>query len=290
MDYVFHIIIMINIYIILTTSTNLLVGMTNLLSIGQAALYGIGAYLAVLALMILNLSLIPTLLFVILGTALISLLIAYPSLRLHGDYFVLATLGFQLIVYTILYNWISVTKGPYGIPGIPSPTLFGGFIITGIIHFLILSSVLAVLVVAIFYKMIYSPFGRALKAVRDDELSTQAIGRNVTKLKIWAFVVSSGFIGISGLLYASYVSYIDPTSFNLDEAIFILSAVIIGGTGNIKGPVIGAVFVVVLPELLRFVGLPDSIAANLRQIIYGLMIIVLMRLRPQGIAGEYALK
>jgi branched-chain amino acid transport system permease protein len=126
--------------------------------------------------------------------------------------------------------------------------------------------------------------------VRDDELSIQALGRNVTSLKIWAFVVSSGLIGISGLLYASYVSYIDPTSFNLDEAIFILSAVIIGGTGNIKGPIIGAIFVVVLPELLRFVGLPDSIAANFRQIIYGLMIIILMRMRPQGLAGEYALK
>ncbi len=97
MDYVFHIIIMVNIYIILTTSTNLLVGMTNLLSLGQAALYGIGAYLAVLALMVLNLSLLPTLIFVIIGTALLSLLIAYPSLRLRGDYFILATLGFQLM-------------------------------------------------------------------------------------------------------------------------------------------------------------------------------------------------
>ncbi len=290
MDYIFHIIIMINIYIILTTSTNLLVGMTDLLSLGQAALYGIGAYLAVLALMVLNLSLISTLIFVILGTSLLSLLIAYPSLRLRGDYFVLATLGFQLIVFTILYNWVDVTKGPYGIPGIPSPVLFGDFAISGIIPFLILSSILAIGVAAIFYKLIHSPFGRALKAVRDDELSTQAIGRNVTSLKIWAFVVSSGFIGISGLLYASYVSYIDPTSFNLDEAIFILSAVIIGGTGNIKGPIIGAAFVVVLPELLRFVGLPDSVAANLRQIIYGLMIIILMRLRPQGLAGEYALR
>lgn len=281
---------MINIYIILTTSTNLLVGMTNLLSLGQAALYGIGAYLTVLALMVLHLSLIPALLFVIIGTSLLSLIIAYPSLRLRGDYFVLATLGFQLIVFTILYNWVSVTRGPYGIPGIPSPVLFGDITISGIIPYLILSSILALIVIGLFYKLIYSPFGRALKAVRDDELSTQAIGRNVTAFKIWAFFVSSGFIGISGFLYASYVSYIDPTSFNLDEAIFILSAVIIGGTGNIKGPIIGAVFVVILPELLRFVGLPDSIAANLRQIIYGLMIIILMRLRPQGLAGEYALR
>lgn len=281
---------MINIYIILTTSTNLLVGMTNLLSLGQAALYGIGAYLAVLALMYFQLSLLPALLFVMIFTALLSLVIAYPSLRLHGDYFVLATLGFQLIVFTVLYNWVSVTRGPYGIPGIPSPSLFGDFQISGIIPFFIFSTLAAIFTVFIFYKLIHSPFGRALKAVRDDELSAQSLGRNVAGLKIWAFVVSSGFIAIGGFIYATYISYIDPTSFNLDEAIFILSAVIIGGTGNIKGPIIGAVFVVVLPELLRFVGLPDSIAANLRQIIYGLAIIVLMRYRPQGIAGQYALK
>lgn len=281
---------MINIYIILTTCTNLLVGMTNLISLGQAALYGIGAYIAVFALIVLNLSIVPTLILVVLGTALLSMLIAYPSLRLRGDYFILATLGFQLIIFTILYNWVDVTRGPYGIPGIPSPVLFGKFVITGIIPFLFLSSVLAIGVVVLFYHLIHSPFGRALKAIRDDELSAQAIGRNVTELKIWAFIVSSGFIGISGFLYASYISYIDPTSFNLDEAIYILSAVIIGGTGNIKGPIVGALFVVILPELLRFVGLPDSVAANLRQIIYGLLIIILMRLRPQGLAGEYALK
>ena len=290
MDYVFHIIIMINIYIILSVSTNLLVGMTNLLSIGQAAFYGIGAYIAAFCLISLKLSLLPALLIVILITAALSLIIAIPTLKLKGDYFVLATLGFQLIVYTILYNWISVTKGPYGIPGIPSPVLFGSISINGIPAYLILSLILAVFVILIFYGLIKSPFGRVLKGIRDDEISVKALGRNVTIFKIWAFVISSGFIGIAGFLYASYVSYIDPTSFNLDEAIFILAAVIIGGTGNIKGPVWGAIFVIILPELLRFVGLPDNVAANLRQIIYGLAIVVLMRLRPQGLAGDYAIK
>jgi branched-chain amino acid transport system permease protein len=290
MNYVFHIIIMINIYVIITTSTNLLVGMTNLLSLGQGALYGIGAYLSVLALLVLNLPLSLAILFVMIGTGLISFLIALPSLRLKGDYFVLATLGFQLIIYTILYNWISVTNGPFGIAGIPSPRLVGVFSISGTIPFLILSTILSLSVVFIFYRLIHSPFGRALKAVRDDEISTQAIGRNVTSLKIWSFVISSAFIAISGLLYASYISYIDPTSFDLDEAIFILSAVIIGGIGNIRGPIIGAVFVVILPELLRVIGLPNSVAANMRQIIYGLTIIILMRYRPQGLAGEYIIR
>jgi branched-chain amino acid transport system permease protein len=290
MNYLLHILIMINIYIILTVSTNLLVGMTNLLSLGQAALYGIGAYLTTLALMQLDMALLPALIFVFIGTALFSLLIAYPSLKLKGDYFVLATLGFQLIVFTILYNWTPVTRGPYGIPGIPPPRLFSTIAISGIPSYLVFSSIIALITVLIFHKLIHSPFGRALKAVRDDELSIQAVGRNIIQLKIWAFVLSSAFIGLSGFLYATYISYIDPTSFNLDEAIFILSAVIIGGTGNTRGPVIGAIFVVILPEILRFVGLPDAIAANLRQIIYGLTIILLMYYRPQGLAGDYAIK
>jgi len=290
MNYIFHIVIMINIYIILCVSTNLLVGMTNLLSLGQAAFYGIGAYIAVLSLMILNLPMIPTILLVMIGTAIASLLIAYPSLRLKGDYFVLATLGFQLIFFTILYNWVSVTRGPYGIPGIPSPKLFGIISISGLIPFLILSSIFSVLIVFIFFKLVHSPFGRVLKGIRDDEIAVLSLGRNVTSFKIWAFVISSAFIGIGGFIYATYVSYIDPTSFNLDEAIFILAALLIGGTGNIKGPVVGAVFVVVLPELLRFVGFPDSVAANLRQIVYGLTLIILMRYRPQGLAGDYKLQ
>lgn len=290
MDYVIHLFILINIYIILTTSTNLLVGTVNMLSLGQAAFYGIGAYLSVLALLSFNWPLFPSLLFAMVGTGLISFLISYPSIRLKGDYFVLATLGFQLIVYTILYNWVSVTRGPYGITGIPSPKLFGSIEIAGLWPFLILSTVLTIMVVVIFYNLIHSPFGRALRGVRDDELSMKALGKNVTRLKIYTFAISSAFIAVSGFLYATYVSYIDPTSFNLDESIFILSALIVGGLGNIRGPVIGALFVIILPEALRFMGLPDNVAANLRQIIYGLALILLMRYRPQGIAGTYAIK
>ena len=286
MNYFFHILIMINIYIILATSTNLLVGVTNLLSLGQAAFYGIGAYLSVYALMVLQLPLTLAIIFVMIFTALFSLLIAYPTLKLKGDYFVLATLGFQLIVYTILYNWVDVTRGPFGISGIPGPKLFGIYEVTGIVPFLILSSFLAIFTLYFFRQLLNSPFGLVLKGIRDDEISVQTIGRDTVKFKIWAFVLSSGFIGMAGMIYASYVSYIDPTSFNLDEAIFIITAVLIGGSGNLRGPVLGAIFVVVFPELLRFVGLPDSIAAHLRQIICGLLLILLMRLRPYGIWGE----
>lgn len=287
MDYLLHILIMINIYVIITVSTSLMVGLANLFTLGQAAFYGIGAYIAVWALMGIGLSLIPALLLAMIITGVFGYLLGVASARLEGDYFVLATLGFQMIIFTVLYNWVDLTKGPYGIPGIPSPELLGVFNISGIYSYVVFSLVMVAIVIFVFYRLIYSPFGRALRAMRDDKLSLLSLGRNVTAMKIQTIVIANAFIAISGFIYATYISYIDPTSFNLDEAIFIISAVIIGGTGNIKGPVTGAIFVVVLPELLRFLGMPDSVAANMRMIIYGLAIIVLMRLRPQGLLGEF---
>ena len=286
MEYLVHILIMINIYIILVLSANLLVGLSNLLSLCQAAFYGIGAYLTALALMQLGLTLVPALLFSVLITAIIGLLLGYVSIRFEGDYFVLATLGFQVIIYSVLYNWIAVTKGPYGIPGIPSPAFLGIWKVSSIYQFFILSSFLSLLTIAIFYRFIHSPFGRVLRAMKDDNMALVSFGRNVRKLKVQTFVIASLFAAVSGFVYATYITYIDPTSFTLDESIFIISAVLIGGTGNVKGPVLGAIFVVILPELLRFVGMPDSVAANMRMIIYGLTLILLMLYRPQGIAGK----
>ena len=287
MNYFLHILIIINIYIILTVSTNLIVGLANLLSIGQAAFYGIGAYISTYALMSLGFSLIPSLLLAILVNALFGLLLGIITIKLKDDYFILATLGFQIIVFSILYNWLDVTRGPYGIPGIPMPKLFGLIKISNITSFLILSTVLSGFTVFFFHRLINSPYGRALKALRDDTIAMIILGRNTNLIKIKAFVISSAFIAISGFIYCSYISYIDPTSFNLDESIFIISAVLIGGTGNIKGPIAGAVFVIALPEALRFVGMPDTIAANLRMIIYGLSLIIFMFYRKQGIAGDY---
>lgn len=286
MEYIVHIIIMINIYIILVLSSNLLVGLANLLSLAQAAFYGIGAYLTALALMTLGLSLVPALIFAILITTVIGFLLGYVSIKFEGDYFVLATLGFQIIIYTVLYNWISVTKGPYGIPGIPSPDFLGIFKIKSIFQYFILSSTLSLLTTGVFYGFIHSPFGRVLRALKDDKLALVSLGRNIKKLKIQTFVIASLFAAVSGFIYATYITYIDPTSFTLDESIFIISAVLIGGTGNVKGPVLGAIFVVILPEILRFIGMPEAIAANMRMVIYGLALILLMLYRPQGIAGR----
>lgn len=286
MEYILHIIIMLNIYIIMVLSANLPVGMAKMLTMCQAAFYGIGAYAGTFFLMQYDLPFVVIGGIVMLITGLFSLLVSYASVKLKDDYFILATLGFQMIVYTILYNWTDVTRGPYGIPGIPSIKLLGVLSISGVWGYAILSSVLAVIVALLFYKMIKSPYGRALKAMRYDEQSVKALGRNTSMFKVETFFLSAAFSGLAGIIYASYVSYIDPTSFTLDESIFIITALFIGGVGNIKGPILGAIFVVVLPELLRFVGLPDAIAANMRQIIYGLVLVIIMFVRPQGLLGE----
>lgn len=291
MEYLLHIGIMLCIYVILVLSTNLTVGMANMLTLCQAAFYGIGAYIGTFFLMQFNLPFIVIALIVMVVTGLTSLLISFASIKLKGDYFILGTLGFQMIVYTILYNWTNVTRGPYGIPGIPSIKLFGAWSLDGIYAYFALAAVLAVAVTFFFYRIQHSPYGRILKAIRTDELSAKALGRNTVTLKTWAFFLSAAFAGVAGLIYASYVSYIDPTSFTLDESIFIITALFIGGIGSkVWGPVVGAAVVVILPELLRFVGLPDAVAANLRQIIYGLALITLMFVRPQGLLGDTKLK
>ena len=286
MNYFFHILIMIAIYLILTLSLNLLMGFTGLFSLAHAAFYAIGAYISTLLMVKMGFNFFLTLPLVILGAMILAVIIAIPSLRLKGDYFLLSTLAFQIIVFSILYNWISLTRGPYGIPGIPKPRIFG-FEFKEIPQYLILAGSIALLISLIFKRIYFSPFGRVLKSIREDEIVANALGKNTTKFKISAFIISGGLAAIAGSLYASYVTYIDPTSFTLDESIFIISIIIIGGAGNFKGPLIGTIIMIFLPEILRFLRIPDTIAANMRQIIYGLLLIIFMRIRPQGILGEY---
>lgn len=289
MSYLLHILIMIGIYIPLALSLNLIVGYGGLLSMCHAAFYGIGAYTTTLLMVNLHVPFYVSLIAGIVLSSVLSLLIAYPSLRLKGDYFVLASLGFQIIVFSVLYNWVSLTRGPYGIPGIPRPTFFG-LSLGSIWAFLLFTMIFVAISLLIFYKLYRSQYGLILKCIRDDEMAAIAMGKDTTFYKIWAFVIGSAFAAISGALYAVYVSFIDPTSFTLDESIFILTLVMVGGAGNLRGPLSGVVFLIILPEALRFLGLPDTIAPNVRQMIYGALIIFLMRKRPQGIWGEYKWK
>lgn len=287
MEYLIHILIMIGIYSIVAMSLNLLAGYTGLLSVSQAAFYGIGAYTT--ALLSLNLGMpfwltIPAG-FIVAG--IIALVIAWPALRTYDDYFVITTFAFQIIIFSILNNWISFTGGPLGIPGIPQPVLFG-FKISSHLAFLMFVGIFAVISYLVLSRLVQSPFGRILRAIREDEVFAMSLGKDVVKFKLTAFVISAAVASIGGSLYAYNISYIDPTSFTIMESIFILSIVIIGGAGNLQGSIAGAALLIFIPEMLRFIGMPSSIAANMRQIFYGLLLVLFMMFRPQGLLGEYS--
>lgn len=275
MDYFLHILVLVGIYTTLSVSLDLLVGHTGLLSIAHAGFYGLGAYTSALLAVQLGAPFPVGVLAGMVMAALVSVVVSLPSLRLHEDYFVIATFGFQIIIFSIFNNWIELTRGPLGIPGIPQPVILG-WAVQSHFEFVILSTILVSLAFLVVGRITTSPFGRVLRAIREDEVYAQAMGKNTLRFKITAFAVSAVLAASAGSLYAHYVTYIDPTSFTVMESILVISMVIIGGAGSLWGPVIGAVVLVTLPEALRFLGLPSGVAANLRQVIYGILL-VLMR-------------
>ncbi len=286
MEYLLHILVIAGIYIILTLSLNLIVGYTGLPALGHAAFSCIGAYTS--SLLALNMGFSPWigLLIGACVAALSGIIIGYPAVRLKGDYLALATFGLGVIGYSIAKNWVSLTRGPMGLPGIPGFSVFG-FQLSEIWSYLLLVLFFVIVTVFVIKRIVNSPFGRILTSIREDEIASEALGKDTTKYKLLVFVIGAFFAGIAGSLYAHYITFIDPSSFTVMESITILLMVIFGGMGSISGSVVGAVILVVLPELLRFLGMPSSVAAPMRQMIYGLLLVVLMIRRPQGIMGAY---
>lgn len=286
MEYLLHILIIACIYVILTLSLNLIVGYTGLAALGHAAFSCVGAYIS--SLLALNCGVSPWIgiFAAAAGASLVGLLISLPTLRLRGDYLALATLGFAVIVYAIARNWTDLTRGPLGLPGIPNFNLFG-FAITGGWPFLIIVTVATCLTTWVLSRIVGSPYGLILRGIREEEVATATMGKNIQRFKITVFMVGAFFAGMAGSLYAHYISFIDPSSFTIMESIAILLMVVFGGMGTLRGSFIGALILVFLPEALRFMGLPSAIAAPLRQMLYGSLLVLLMLRRPQGLLGRY---
>ncbi len=288
MDYLIHILILITIYGILGLSLNLIVGYAGLLSITQAAFYGIGAYVTAILLTTTGINFFLSILLGIIITGFASLLIGYVLSKFKDDYYALGSFGFNVIIYSIFLNWQSLTRGPLGIPGIGRPELFG-FSFSDNLSFLLLSVVFGLIIYGLCIYITNSSFGRVLKAIREDEQAIKTFGYNTLWYKLAIFVVGAMMASVAGGLFASYITFIDPSTFTLNESIFLLAIVILGGLANNRGAVLGAVILILLPEVLRFVGFPSDIAAQMRQVTYGLILILLMLYRPQGMVGEYKL-
>lgn len=264
--YYLQIMILVGINIIMATSLNLITGFTGQLSIGHAAFMSLGAYAAALATLKLGLPFFASLLFGALLAAVFGVLIGIPTLKLKGDYLAIATLGFGEIVRIVFLN-LKITGGAVGLRGIPKSTTLLWVIIAAILTIFILNRILR------------SRVGRALIAIREDETAAESMGINTTYFKILAFGVGAFFAGLGGGLFSHYFQYIHPGSFGFLRSIEHLCMVVLGGMGSMWGSIIGAAALTAIPEFLRA-------SADYRQLFYGAILVLMMRIRPEGIIGE----
>jgi branched-chain amino acid transport system permease protein len=279
-QYFIQVMIFIGIYVILTLSLNLLNGYVGLLSIGHAAFYAIGAYASAKLMMEVGLPWLVSMLGAGLIAGVFGYLLAKPTLRLSGIYMTLVTLGFNMILFLILQDWMGFTNGPLGIMDIPPPTIFGVKIESRLgYYYLIL--ILVLLTIGSMHRLLTCRFGRALTAIRENELAAEAMGVHTTRYKILAFVLAAFYAGIAGSFYAHFVQFISPDSFYIYESFILLAMLAFGGQGNLIGPVVGAGVLVVLPELFRFL-------QEYRMLVYGGILVVMMLVRRQGLLGGRA--
>lgn len=270
--------VMIALYAMLGMGLNVLTGYTGLVSLGHAGFYGIGAYTCALLQVRLGINFWLALLIAGCFTALIGFLLGLPSLRLSGTYLSIVTLGFCEIVQMILKQWESVTNGNYGVRNIPKPVIFGFELNLANGGYLVLILVLLLLTALACLAIKKSNTGRAFLAIRDDELAASMMGIKTSRYKILAFVISAFITGIAGGFYSQLNGYIEPTNFIFNISILILSVVIVGGLGTLRGMVFGAALLQLFPEVFRFLN-------EWRFVIYGVLLVLMMRFRPQGALG-----
>jgi branched-chain amino acid transport system permease protein len=277
-QYILRIVIMIGVYTILSLSLGLVTGYAGQVSLGHAAFYAIGAYVSALVSIKFGLNFFISAPIAAITTAICGLLLGLPTLRLSGTYLAITTLGFCEVVRMVLLNWEKVTNGPLGISKIPKPSFFGiDLTISNHGLYYLMLSFLALTTVSMI-AIVRSKMGRALMAIREDEMAATMMGIKTTGYKVIAFVISAFFSGLAGAFYAHMIRFIDPNTFTFDTSIMILSSVILGGMGTIGGMFLGSSLLVSFPEFLRFL-------QEYRFVVYGVVLVVMMRYRPQGILG-----
>lgn len=277
-SFMMRILIMIGIFTILALGLNLVTGYAGQVSLGHAGFFAIGAYTYALMKMNLNTHFLVAMLCGALLAAASGFLLGLPTLRLSGPYLAIVTLGFGEIIRMIIINWRSMTRGPLGIGGIPAPQLFGtsfnlhnhGFYYTMLI-------MLAFTTIAC-YMVANSKTGRAFQAIKYDPIAATMMGIRTTRYKVLAFVLSAFITGAAGAFYAPIIGFIDQNTFTFDISVLILSIVIVGGMGTIRGMFLGAALIIAFPEVARWL-------MEYRFVVYGLLLILMMRFRPQGLLG-----
>lgn len=277
--YLLHIAIMTGIYVLLVLSLNLVLGYCGLLSLATPAFLGMGAYISALLSIKLGWDSSATFACATLGGVLTGLLLGAPSLRVSRHSFVIVTLSATLLLQLIAYNWEDMTRGSLGISAIPAPHFFG-LKIDGKTGWYYFTCLLAFGGIWLFSAIVSSRIGRAMIAARDNEPLATATGIDVFRLRLFAFAISGAFAGLAGACYAHYVTFIDPGVFGFSFSEALLIMVILGGSGTLWGPVLGAVVFTLLPELLR-------VAPEVRSLLYGVILFVVVLYMPRGLAAWF---
>ena len=265
-------------YVVLGLGLNIVVGQAGLLNLGYVAFYAAGAYTYALLYYHFGVGFWLALPLGALAATILGVLLALPVLRLQGDYLAIVTLGFGEITRLVLENWNEFSFGPSGISGIPRPGLFGIEMdmhdATVYLYFLMI--LLCIITIFVVNRLQDSRIGRALLALREDEIACQAMGINKTMVKLTAFALGSTWAGLVGVIFAAKTTFVNPASFTFLESAMILSIVVLGGTGSIIGIIIGALLLILLPEYLRAF-------SDYRMLLFGIIMVIMMIFRPQGI-------
>lgn len=281
MEYLIHLSIITLIYAGLALSLSVLIGHAGILSISHAVWFGAGAYSTALALLSGH-SFTVSALFAVCVSALGACVVSAILTNIDSGHFAICSFGVNVCIFTVLVQWTEVTGGAIGISNIPRPTLFG-FTFTSNLSFLVLSVFSVVSIGILTWWITQSHFGRVLRAIRDDEQVLRVFHYNPRSFKILIYTITAGMAAVCGALYASYISFIDPSSFSLTESLFILTLIAVGGFGSLSGAVAGAAFVMLLPEALRFIGISNEAGAEWRLVIFGSLLLYIALYRPQGL-------
>jgi len=279
-NYFIHLGVIAIIWMIVAQGTNVIQGYTGYVTIAQGGFMGIGAYGSALLSINAGLPVWVAILIAPFITAVAAIIAGYPSLRVKGHYFAIVTMAMNMVIFIVLVNWIPVTGGDAGMSGIPAPERIsiGGLDINferRINYYYLVLAALA-LVMLLVTAVVRSRVGLVLQAIRQNETFAEAAGVACWRYKLFSFVFSASLAGFAGALYAHYLSFLSPAPFSVDHSLNAILAVILGGSGTLAGPLVGAVLTTALPEMLR-------IAETFRLIIYGVSLVLVMIFLPRGL-------
>lgn len=275
------------IYALMAIGQNLITGYGGMLSLCQAGFFALGSYATAILTTTYGWNFWLTLPVAVLVSAICGFAIGMPTLRLKGDYLAIATLGFGEIVRNVINNWDSLTKGPMGIQKIPQAAILGfKFNPYKKTAFLIMLVVVLAICYFLFRRLARSRMGRALAAVREDEIAAASMGINTTKYKVSAFILGASVAGIAGSFQAVYILSVTPGTYTFMVSIMVLCMVVLGGMGNFLACILGAFIIQFISYFPQLTGLTNVIPAQAKQIIFGLILVVMMIWRPQGIMGR----